>query len=212
MAEPSNHKSQTDKTFRDLTQTPPWLYAAFNFMYRYDLDAAALPESAHHERYYTPENDALKIDWSEDLKHIEKPKVWLNPPFSDIFPWREKCLEQQLKGVHTTMFVPHENRAQWWPAGLPVKVIDITGYYKTKIYKSGKNKGQQYQDWCSGGIRFVDAKTGLENEHELNKPMCLIDFNPQYIGQATDFGFIQKNVLLELGHAELEKIKNSKVA
>lgn len=214
MAKISNHQSKTDKAHRDTTQTPPWLYAAFNSLYQYDIDLAALPQSAHHIKYFTPEDDALIKDWRGELSHIRKPVGWLNPPFSNILPWREKCLIEQEKGFFTTMFVPHDNRAEWWFAGLPVRVIDIVGYYDIHTYLSGNNsrKGTEYKKWRSGGIRFVDSKTGLENETELNKPMCLVEFSPHHIGKPTDYTTMAKDILLEIGHAELEKIKNSKVA
>ncbi|GEK08909.1 DNA N-6-adenine-methyltransferase [Pseudoalteromonas peptidolytica] len=207
MAEPSNHKSLTDPEYRDQTQTPPWLFAAFNFMYQYDLDAAATHKSAHCNRYFTPEDDALSIDWSETLAEIDKPTVWLNPPFSNIYPWFLHCLEQQKKGVLTTMFVPHENRAKWWPAGYPVKITDIVGYWQEVPIKS--KVGGTRKVWRSGGIRFVNAKTGIENKCELNKPMCLIEFNPDYLGQETQYSSIQKSVLLDLGHGELNKVKKA---
>jgi len=211
MAEPSNHKSTTDKAYRDLTQTPPWLFAAFNSLYHYDIDLAALPQSAHCSRYYTPEIDALKQNWRNDLAHIQKPTGWLNPPFSDILPWKQKCLEEQEKGFTTTLFVPRENRAQWWVAGLGVKVIDIVGYYTDKVYASGPKKDTAYKKWCSGGIKFVDAKTGQESKHELNKPMCLIEFNPSMLGQPTQYTHIRKDHLFARGQAALQTALNKQL-
>lgn len=208
MATPSNHQSQTDKAFRDFTQTPRWLFEAFNSQYHYVLDAAALHESALLPRYYTPEQDSLSIDWSADLSDYDAPTVWLNPPYSDILPWVEKAHEQQQKGVGTTLLVPHDNRTQWWPAQRGgCKVIDIVGYYETAVYKGGKKKGQSYHRWHSGGIKFIDAKTGLEMPQELNKPMCLIDFNPIYLGQPMQSGFIAKNILFAMGQAAIAKTK-----
>ncbi|TMP23753.1 DNA N-6-adenine-methyltransferase [Pseudoalteromonas ruthenica] len=206
MASPSNHESKSIKAYRDFTRTPRWVFEAFNSMYQYDLDAAALECSALLPNYYTPKQDSLSRDWSSENEPKGKfLSVWLNPPFSNIYPWVEKVLEQQEKGVLTTLFVPHENRAKWWPAGLPCKIIDIVGYYKDLgVYKSGVKKGAPKKRWCSGGIKFVDARTGLENKHELNKPMSLIEFHPNHIGKPTTFGYIQKNVLMAMAQQSTE--------
>ena len=64
MASNNNHQSKSNKAGRDTTQTPRWLFEAFNSQYHYVLDAAALKKSALVERYYTPRNNALKKDWA----------------------------------------------------------------------------------------------------------------------------------------------------
>ncbi|EHZ2727268.1 adenine methyltransferase [Vibrio parahaemolyticus] len=202
MATPSNHQSQTDPEFRDFTQTPPWLFHAFNAEFNYDLDAAALPESALCARYYTPEIDGLKQDWSKEFSFNRRPAVWINPPFSDILPWVELAKEQQKKGVLTTLLVPHDNRTEWWPHDSASEIRDIVGYHETRVYKSGKKKGREYKKWVSGGIRFIDAKTGLEMPHELNKPMCLIVFDPFHSGHCAH-KTIRKDVLMQIGQQQL---------
>ena len=55
--------STTNPVFRDMTQTPRWLYEALNAEFNFCLDAAALPETALHTNYLTPEIDALKVSW-----------------------------------------------------------------------------------------------------------------------------------------------------
>jgi hypothetical protein len=55
--------STTNIEFRDLSQTPRWLYEALNAEFNFCLDAAALPETALHTNYLTPEIDALKVSW-----------------------------------------------------------------------------------------------------------------------------------------------------
>ncbi|WP_025740901.1 DNA N-6-adenine-methyltransferase [Salinivibrio socompensis] len=205
MATPSNHQSQTDKAFRDFTQTPPWLFHAFDAEFHYDLDAAALDESALCERYYTPKIDGLAQDWSKELAFNGVPRVWINPPFSNILPWIEKAKEQRERGVLTTLLVPHENRAEWWPYDTASEIRDIVGYYVTRHYKSGKQKGEEYQKWVSGGISFIDAKTGQQMPHELNKPMCLIVFNPFHTGP-TIYKPVRKDFLMRLGQQQLDTL------
>lgn len=199
MADVNNHKSKSNKAFRDFTQTPKWCFNAWNSLYNYNLDGAALPVSALCQRFITPKQNSLKKCWATLLKDEIKPAVWVNPPYSDILPWVQKALKERQKGVLSTLFVPHENRAQWWPVETASKIIDITGYYETYIYKSGKRKGQTKQKWCSGGISFVNAKTGLTEKCELNKPMCLIVFDPLHVGPCEQT-YIRKNELMKLGN------------
>ncbi|OEF51001.1 adenine methyltransferase [Enterovibrio norvegicus] len=207
MATPSNHQSKTDAAYRDSTQTPPWLFQAFNAEFHYDLDAAALPESALVETYYTPDQDALTQDWSALFTFNHRPAVWLNPPFSDILPWMEKAREQQAKGVLTTLLVPRDNRTEWWPHDCASEIRDIVGYHEERTYKTGnkQKKGQPYKKWISGGIAFVDAKTGEEMPNELNKPMCLVVFDPLHFGPCV-YKTIRKDLLMKRGHERLELI------
>tara|TARA_B110000503_G_C7171429_1_gene424466 strand:+ start:2528 stop:3172 length:645 start_codon:yes stop_codon:yes gene_type:complete len=205
MASNNNHQSKSNKAGRDTTQTPRWLFEAFNSQYHYVLDAAALKKSALVERYYTPRNNALKKDWSADIglyldANSATPAVWLNPPYSNILPWVNKVIEQQHKGILTTLLVPRDNRTQWWPANSASKIIDIVGYYENQgVYLRGPKKGQPKLKWRSGGIRFINSLTGKEEPAELNKPMCLIEFNPHLIGQPCQYSTIPKNVLMALG-------------
>lgn len=207
MASINNHASKSTKRHRDTTRTPLWLFAAFNSQYNYVLDAAATKQSALCDHFYTKQRNALKIDWSSDIIPFEKtPVVWINPPYSNILPWIDKVVEQQNKGVLSTLLVPRDNRTEWWPHDRASKIIDIVGYYEEQgVYKSGPNKGEPKLKWRSGGIRFINSRTGKEEPAELNKPMCLIEFNPHQIGQPCQFATIQKNVLMAMGHNALNE-------
>jgi phage N-6-adenine-methyltransferase len=207
MASINNHASQSEKAYRDFTQTPREVFAGFDAVYNYDVDGAALPISALCERYYTPQMDSLSIDWSSDLIVFDAPAaVWLNPPYSDILPWVEKCHEQRQKGVLSTLFIPRDNRTEWYFAARETAsaIIDITGYYELITYKSGPLKGQVRKKWRSGGINFINAATGQANENELNKPMCLVEFDPRKSGKCKD-RTITKQALLKRGVRHLKK-------
>lgn len=208
MANLNNHASKSNKAFRDFTQTPPWLFAAFDQHFHYNLDGAALPISALCERYITPEQNSLTTDWKKLLTNEKKPAVWINPPYSNILPWVEKCLEERERGVLSTLFVPHENRAEWWPSDRASEIWDIVGYYREHTYKQGKRKGTTTKKWVSGGIKFINAKTGEEEKNELNKPMCLIVFDPMYTGVCIKKD-IRKDVLMTLGHNALNRQKET---
>jgi phage N-6-adenine-methyltransferase len=206
MANINNHASKSNKDFRDFTQKPKWFFEAFNHRFNYNLDGAALPVSALCKRFITPKQNSLKKDWSLLLADEQKPAVWVNPPYSDILPWVNKGVEQREKGVFNTLLVPHENRAQWWPYERASEIWDIVGYYKDHSYKSGPRKNTTVKKWVSGGIKFVNAKTGIEEKNELNKAMCLIIFDPMHIGPCIK-RTIRKDVLMAIGKAALAKQK-----
>src|ERR1700680_4336359 len=53
--------------------TPAGVFAALNERYKFDLDACATPDNAKAERYFTPEQDGLRQEWTGT--------VWLNAPY-----------------------------------------------------------------------------------------------------------------------------------
>lgn len=204
MANINNHASKSNPAFRDFTQTPPWLFAALNHRFNYNLDGAALKISALCDRFITPKQNSLTTDWSKLLINEEKPAVWVNPPYSNILPWVDKAVEQQQRGVFNTLFVPHENRAEWWPYERASEIWDIVGYYKNHTYKTGKRKNTTVKKWVSGGIKFVNAKTGIEEKYELNKAMSIIIFDPMHIGPCIQRP-IRKDILMNIGQQALAK-------
>jgi phage N-6-adenine-methyltransferase len=55
-----------------------------------EVDLAATRENAIASIFVTPADDSLSLDWVERFggKHC-----WLNPPFGNIAPWAEKCVD-----------------------------------------------------------------------------------------------------------------------
>ncbi len=75
----------------DNLETPQWLFDKLNEHYRFDVDVCALPENAKCERYYTPDVDGLKQDWTGNC--------WMNPPYGrEIGEWLRKAYESSLNG------------------------------------------------------------------------------------------------------------------
>ncbi len=97
------------------TSTAPWLFSAFDAEFNFSIDLAATKQSAKCPVFFTPEQDALKQDW---LASSHSPATgWLNPPYSNIFPWIEKAREEQQKGFTTCFFVFADSSSRWWPQG-----------------------------------------------------------------------------------------------
>jgi len=158
--------SKTNAEFRDMTQTPTYLFKALDAEFNFCLDAAALPETALCKQFITPEIDSLSVSWGDFISPvIRNPFVWLNPPYSNILPWIKKCQQEQQNGIGSVVLVPEDSTSEWWPGNDCSEIRRIVGYYDEK----GK--------WKSGRIAFVNAETGIEMQGN-NKGSNLIIFIP----------------------------------
>lgn len=182
--------STTNEVFRDKTRTPAWLFAALNAEFNFCLDAAALPETALCERYITPQIDSLAVDWGDFISPVARfPFVWLNPPYSEIFPWIIKCLKEKERGIGSVVLIPEDSSAEWWPGDDCSEIRRIVGY----VDSNGK--------WRSGRINFVNAETGEELKGN-NKGSNLLIFIPGYNGPCIT-RHVSKGELLTKGMAML---------
>lgn len=75
-------------------------------------DLAATAENARCENYYTPKENSLSIRWA--YYHAGCSPLWLNPPYSNIAPWAEKCAVESGKGACVLLLVPGSIGANWY--------------------------------------------------------------------------------------------------
>lgn len=92
----------------DVRETPRELFTELNQEFRFTLDAAATPQNALCQRFYT-EADTVQC-W-------EGARVWCNPPFTELEAWTDKAWEEWCTGciLNIVMLVP-ANRTDrpWW--------------------------------------------------------------------------------------------------
>lgn len=91
-------------------ETPQWLFNHLDQEFNFSLDAAALPENAKCETFFTPATDGLKQSWANKT-------VWCNPPFSknEIGDWVKKAFEESKNGATTVMILPSGYKDyRWW--------------------------------------------------------------------------------------------------
>lgn len=88
-------------TGNDVWETPQDLYEKLNCEFSFTVDAAALPENAKCERFFTPEQNGLLQDWSNET-------VWLNPPYSRELQraFIRKAYMESQKGATVVMLLP----------------------------------------------------------------------------------------------------------
>lgn len=75
-------------------------------------DLAATPVNAKARSFYTEQDDAFTKDWAG-----EHPigNLWLNPPFSNIGPWAERCKTQSDGRLGYILFlVPASVGSNWF--------------------------------------------------------------------------------------------------
>jgi len=91
----------------DVWATPQNLFDALDKIFNFDLDVCALPENAKCERYFTPELDGLKQDWTGTC--------WMNPPYGrEISSWIEKAVETANHGHTVVGLLPVRTDVVWW--------------------------------------------------------------------------------------------------
>lgn len=93
----------------DEWETPPALFAAYDALYHFTLDACATAENAKCERYFTKEQDGLRQDWGGQT-------VWCNPPYGrGIRAWIVKAWEESRKpGTRVVMLLPARTDTAWF--------------------------------------------------------------------------------------------------
>lgn len=76
-------------------------------------------------RFYTPNDDALTCSWSDNVRGL----AWLNPPYSNIAPWAEKCATEMRKGARILLLVPASVGANWFVEHVApnAHVIELVG-------------------------------------------------------------------------------------
>lgn len=68
----------------DMWETPQDLFDKYNAIYHFETDVCAVPENAKCAKYFTPEMDGLKQEWSG--------VCWCNPPYGrQVGKWVEKA-------------------------------------------------------------------------------------------------------------------------
>lgn len=96
--------SSNDMTYA----TPQELFERLNQEFHFTLDPCCVKETAKCEKYYTPKEDGLIQDWSNDI-------VFMNPPYGrHIKHWLEKAYEESLKGSVVVCLIPSRTDTLYW--------------------------------------------------------------------------------------------------
>lgn len=91
-------------------ETPQNLFDQLNEEFHFTLDAAASPENAKCEKYFTKEDDALKQEWGNNV-------IWCNPPYGrQIEKFVEKAFYTWLRFPRSVvvMLLPARTDTKWF--------------------------------------------------------------------------------------------------
>lgn len=92
--------SHTPVEDKDRWRTPAELFNGIKRRLGWDfgLDLAAESHNALCSVFISPETNSLATDWFEfaDLCGVADKPAWLNPPFSNVQPWADHLVKQQL--------------------------------------------------------------------------------------------------------------------
>lgn len=88
--------------------TPLMFFNQLNDEFGFTLDPCATPENRKCEKFFTKEEDGLTKDWAGE-------KVFVNPPYSDIKRWVEKCYQESDKpNTKVVMLIPSRTDTRWF--------------------------------------------------------------------------------------------------
>ncbi len=121
--------------------TPRDFFEELNEEFNFTLDPCCMPKSALCEKYYTPEEDGLKQDWSGEV-------AFVNPPYGrEISKWVKKCYEEgQKENTKVVMLIPARTD---------------TRYFHEYVYHKGEIR------FIKGRLKFSDLDVP-EEERKLS--------------------------------------------
>lgn len=92
----------------DSWETPQDFFDRLDEEFNFEVDVCALPENAKCDKYYTPEIDGLKQEWTG--------VCWMNPPYGrQIGRWMEKAYKSHIENNATVVcLVPARTDTLWW--------------------------------------------------------------------------------------------------
>lgn len=91
----------------DLWATPNDFFNQLNKEFNFEVDVCALEDNAKCQKYFTPDMDGLKQEWSG--------VCWMNPPYGrQINKWVEKAYQSSKKGATVVCLLPARTDTKWW--------------------------------------------------------------------------------------------------
>lgn len=99
----------------DITGTDPAFFANINAGFGpFGCDVAALRSNRKVETYFGPDHedparrDCLVVDWPTDRPN------WMNPPYSNAYPFIKKADEQAARGATTVCLLAARTDTRWF--------------------------------------------------------------------------------------------------
>jgi DNA (cytosine-5)-methyltransferase 1 len=124
-------KPQFKTLHGNIFETPRWLYNSLDKEFNFTHDLACLRENCKAPKgLYDGEVNSLEQDW-----HKLDGWLWLNPPYSPLKPWIEKCQKESRLGAKIVALVPPHISTRYFSKTLPTEIRFILG--RVPFYKDG---------------------------------------------------------------------------
>ena len=91
----------------DMWSTPLDFFIKLNEEFNFETDVCAIESNAKCKKFFTPEMDGLKQEWSG--------VCWMNPPYGrGIGEWIKKAYESSLNDATVVCLIPSRTDTKWW--------------------------------------------------------------------------------------------------
>ncbi len=91
----------------DMWETPQEFFDKINEEFHFSCDVCAIPENAKCEKFFSPEIDGLKQEWTGVF--------WCNPPYGkQISKWVQKAYIASCFGATVVMLLPARTDTKWF--------------------------------------------------------------------------------------------------
>jgi len=138
---------------QDNYRTPDYVFDWLDKEFDFDLDAACNMENCKCDFGYDFEINGLKKCW-------EPLTTWLNPPYSDPYPWVKKAYEESLKGATVVCLLPADTSTKW--------------FHEWVI-------GKAEVRFVEGRIKFINPETGRECKDSPKFGSMIAVYGPEVI-------------------------------
>jgi phage N-6-adenine-methyltransferase len=90
--------------------TPKYFFDMLDKEFKFTVDVCALAGTAKCERFFDPEIDGLKQDWTKET-------FFMNPPYGrgqDVYSWVRKAYESAQEGGTGVCLLPLSGDTKWY--------------------------------------------------------------------------------------------------
>lgn len=101
-------ESTTPDDERDRRGTPKEIFDCISNALNIDFDLDVCADDGNHKvaEYLTKEDDALSVGWHSFN--------WMNPPYSDPYPWCKKAAKEAQSGSIIVGLLPDDRSTKWF--------------------------------------------------------------------------------------------------
>lgn len=113
--------------------TPQYLFDDLNSRFNFTLDVCAgNKEKAKCDKFFSPEDNGLIQDWSNDI-------CWMNPPYSQTYNWMKKAFDESCKGAFVVALTFAKTDTKWFHEFcLQGKIIFLKGRLNFEDFEDRK--------------------------------------------------------------------------